>query len=87
EEIKGLEPLKEKWQAFGWEVLEIDGHNLTEVMDAYDKAGEIKGRPTVILAHTIKGKGVSFIENQNRYHGIAPTKEELERALRELEGD
>jgi transketolase len=87
EEIKGLEPLKEKWQAFGWEVLEIDGHNLTEVMDAYDKAGEIKGRPTLILAHTIKGKGISFIENQNRYHGTAPTKEELEKALRELERD
>ncbi len=85
EEIKGLEPLKEKWQAFNWEVLEIDGHNLKEVMDAYDRAGTIKGRPAIILAHTIKGKGVSFFANQNQYHGKAPTKEELERALKEIE--
>jgi len=84
EEVKALEPLKEKWQAFGWEVLEIDGHNLKQVMDAYDKAEAVKGRPTVILAHTVKGKGVSFFENQNQYHGVAPTKEELERALKEL---
>jgi len=85
EEVKGLEPLKEKWRAFNWEVLEIDGHNLKEVMDAYDKAATIKGKPTLILAHTVKGKGVSFFENQNRYHGIAPSKEELEKALKELE--
>jgi len=84
EDIKGLEPLKEKWQAFGWEVLEIDGHNLKEVTDAYDKAETIKGKPTVILAHTVKGKGVSFFENQNKYHGVAPSKEELEKALKEL---
>lgn len=85
EEIKGLEPLKEKWTAFGWAVLEIDGHNLKEVMDAYDKAETIKGKPSVILAHTIKGKGVSFFEHQNKYHGVAPTKEELERAIEELQ--
>ena len=84
EEVKGLEPLKEKWEAFGWEALEIDGHDLKQVMDAYDKAETIKGRPTVILAHTVKGKGVSFFENQNKYHGVAPTKEELARALKEL---
>jgi len=84
EEIKGLEPLREKWQAFGWKVLAIDGHNLREVIDAYDKAETIKGRPTVILAHTVKGKGVSFFENQNRYHGVAPDKEELDMAIKEL---
>jgi len=87
EETKGLEPLKQKWEAFNWRVLEIDGHNLKEVMDAYDKADGIKGRPVIILAHTVKGKGVSFVENQNRYHGIAPTKEELDRALKELKGE
>lgn len=87
EEIKALEPLKDKWKAFGWEVAEIDGHNFTEIMDAYDKRESVKGRPFVILAHTIKGKGVSFLENQNRYHGVAPTKEELERALKELQGN
>ena len=86
EEVKGLEPLKDKWQAFGWEVLEIDGHNLTEVTSAYDRVEAINRRPAVILAHTVKGKGVSFFENQNKYHGVAPTKEEFERALKELEG-
>ncbi|MBU1853636.1 MAG: transketolase [Candidatus Omnitrophica bacterium] len=87
EDTKALEPLKEKWEAFNWEVLEIDGHDLKEVMDAYDRAETIKGKPVVILAHTTKGKGVSFLENQNRYHGVAPTKEELDRALKELEGE
>lgn len=86
EEIKGLEPLKDKWQAFGWEVLEIDGHNLAEVIDAYDRAETIKCKPTLVLAHTVKGKGVSFLENQNQYHGMAPTQEELKRALEELKG-
>jgi transketolase len=87
EEVKGLEPLKEKWRSFGWQALEIDGHNLKEVMGAYDEAGTIKGKPAVIIANTVKGKGVSFFENQNQYHGMAPTKEELERALKELEGE
>ncbi|NQV03932.1 MAG: transketolase, partial [Candidatus Omnitrophica bacterium] len=66
------------------EVLEIDGHNLKEVTAAYDKAETIKGKPTIILAHTVKGKGVSFFENQNKYHGLAPTKEELDKAIKEL---
>jgi len=87
EEVKGLEPLRDKWTAFNWEVLEIDGHNISEVIDAYDKAEKIKGKPTLILAHTVKGKGISFLENQNKYHGVAPTKEELEKALKELEGN
>lgn len=85
EEIKNLEPLKDKWKAFNWEVLEVNGHNLGEVMEAYDRAETIKSRPSVIIAHTIKGKGVSFFENQNKYHGLAPTKEEMERAIKELE--
>jgi len=85
EEVKGLEPLAEKWEAFGWKVFEIDGHDLKELMDTYDAAEKVKGRPSIILAHTVKGKGVSFIENQNRFHGTAPTKEELERAIKELE--
>jgi len=84
EDVKALEPLKEKWKAFNWEVLEIDGHNLKEVTAAYDKAETIKGKPTIILAHTVKGKGVSFFENQNKYHGLAPTKEELDKAIKEL---
>ncbi|MBU4312349.1 MAG: transketolase [Candidatus Omnitrophica bacterium] len=85
EDVKGLEPLKDKWRSFNWGVLEIDGHNIEEVMDAYDEAETIKGKPTVIIAHTVKGKGVSFFENQNKYHGVAPSKEELDRAIKELE--
>lgn len=87
EEVKALEPLKEKWKAFNWEVLEIDGHNLKEITAAYDKAETIKGKPAIILAHTVKGKGVSFFENQNKYHGVAPTKKELEQAIKELGAD
>ena len=85
QDVKGLEPLKEKWQAFGWTVFEIDGHNIKEVMDAYDKAEKVKGKPSMVLAHTVKGKGVSFFENKNKYHGVAPNKEELERAIEEIE--
>ncbi|MDO8603714.1 MAG: transketolase [Candidatus Omnitrophota bacterium] len=85
EDIKGLEPLKAKWQAFGWEVFEIDGHDVKEVTEAYDKAEKIKGKPSMVLAHTVKGKGVSFFENKNKYHGTAPNKEELEKAIKELE--
>ena len=77
--------MKLKWQAFGWEVFEIDGHNIKEVTDAYDKAEKIKGKPSMILAHTVKGKGVSFFENKNKYHGLAPNNDELEKAIKELE--
>lgn len=85
EDVKGLEPLKSKWQAFGWEVFEINGHSVEEVVEAYDKAEKIKGKPSMILAHTVKGKGVSFFENKNKYHGLAPNKEEMEKAIKELE--
>jgi transketolase len=84
-DVKGLEPLKAKWQAFGWEVFEIDGHNIKEVVEAYDKAEKVKGKPSMVLAHTVKGKGVSFFENKNKYHGTTPNKEELEKAIKELE--
>ncbi|MGB4985666.1 MAG: transketolase [Erysipelotrichaceae bacterium] len=79
-------PIDEKFKAFGFEVLEIDGHNLNEIKNALAKAKTIKGKPTMILAHTIKGKGVSFMENQAGWHGVAPTKEQLEQAINELEG-
>lgn len=85
EEIMSLEPLAQKWRAFGWEVIEIDGHNFNEILSALDKAKEIKGRPTVIIAHTIKGKGVSFMENNPEFHGRACTPKELEQALKELD--
>jgi len=85
EETKGIEPLREKWEAFGWNVIEIDGHNFEDIMRAYDNAETFKGKPALIIARTIKGKGVSFIENQVDWHGIAPKQQELERALKELE--
>ncbi|MFH0731735.1 MAG: transketolase [Candidatus Omnitrophota bacterium] len=84
-DVVNIEPIKEKWCAFGWDVLEIDGHNIGQLLDAYDKAKTIKQKPCIILAHTIKGKGVSFIENRAEWHGIAPKPEQLERALKELQ--
>jgi len=83
-DIMGLEPIAEKWQAFGWQVVEIDGHNMRQILAAYDEAKTIKGKPTIIIAHTIKGKGVSFMEGVVDFHGRAPTKEEAEKALKEL---
>jgi len=84
EEVMRVAPLHEKWTAFGWHVIEIDGHNMREILVALDEAENTKGKPTVIIAHTIKGKGVSFFEGKVEYHGIAPTQEELEKALKEL---
>ena len=83
-EIKGVEPLDKKWEAFGWNVIKIDGHDFEQILSALDKARECKDKPTMVIAKTIKGKGVSFMENVCGFHGIAPTLEELERALAEL---
>lgn len=85
ENIMDIEPLVEKWQAFGWYSIEIDGHNMEQVLGAYQQVREIKEKPQIIIAHTIKGKGVSFMENVVDFHGRAPTKEETEKALKELE--
>ncbi len=85
EDIMSLGNLAEKWLAFGWSVQEVDGHDFEAIFEALDTAEEVKGKPSMILAHTVKGKGVSFMENQVKYHGIAPTPEELEMALAELE--
>lgn len=84
--VMGIEPIGDKWRAFGWHVIEIDGHNYVEILDAFEKAREVKGKPTIIIAKTVKGKGVSFMENKCGYHGVAPTKEEAEKALAELGG-
>jgi len=84
-DVMAIEPLADKWRAFGWNVVECNGHNFTELMDALDGAEKIKSKPTVVLAHTVKGKGVSFIENKAKWHGVAPKKEELDKALRELD--
>jgi len=84
-DIMGLEPVIAKWQAFGWHTIEINGHNMQEILAAYQTAKTIKAKPVIIIAHTIKGKGVSFMENVRDFHGRAPTKEEAEIALKELE--
>jgi len=83
-EIMSSYPIPDKWRGFGWHVIEINGHDYKAISSAYDEAEKIKGRPTVIVAKTIKGKGVSFMENQVDWHGKAPSKDEAERALAEL---
>jgi len=87
EEVMNIEPLSDKWRAFGWAVININGHDYTQILTALDKTEKTKGQPSIIIAETIKGKGVSFFENKVEYHGVAPTDEELERALKELEFD
>ncbi len=85
EDIMPLEPLQNKWESFNWHVLNIDGHDFRQILAALEEAQKTKGRPTVIMARTVKGKGVSFMENKIKYHGAATTDEELELALMELE--
>ena len=85
EKIKDLAPFHDKWKAFGWNVLSCDGHKISALIESFDQAGQAKGKPTVIIADTIKGKGVSFMEaNPLDYHGKAPTKDEETRAIEEL---
>lgn len=83
-EIMNLEPLADKWRSFGWHTIEINGHDFPAILGAFQKARQIKGQPTVIIAITIKGKGVSFMENKVEFHGLAPTAEEMSKALKEL---
>ncbi|MDR3258309.1 MAG: transketolase [Fusobacteriaceae bacterium] len=82
--IKGIEPIDKKWESFGWNVIKINGHDYNEILDAMEKAEITKGKPTIIIAKTTKGKGVSFMENVCEFHGVAPTLEERDRALVEL---
>lgn len=84
-EVKDMGPYIHKWQDFGWNTLEVDGHSIKELIDAFQAASKVKGKPTVIIAHTVKGKGVSFVENKAEWHGIAPKNEECERAIKELD--
>lgn len=84
-DVMNLDPFNKKWQAFGWHVIEVDGHDFTQLIDAFNQAKLVKGQPTIIIAHTIKGKGVSFMENNPDFHGKAPNAEEVEIALKELE--
>ncbi len=89
DKVMSLKPVADKWRAFGWHVIEIDGHQMKQILDSLDEAERIKGKPTVIIARTNKGKGVSFVEKafaegHSEYHGITLTESELARALEEL---
>jgi transketolase len=84
-DVMNLDPFNQKWQAFGWHVIEVDGHDLTQLINAFNQTKLIKGQPSVIIAHTVKGKGVSFMENNLDFHGKAPSAAQIEIALKELE--
>jgi len=85
-DVMCVEPIVNKWAAFGWHVLDINGHDMEAIVSALNEAETLKGKPTMIVARTVKGKGVSFFEGKVEYHGLAPTHEELEKALKELKG-
>lgn len=86
EEVMPLEPLADKWRAFNWNVLEIDGHDFDEIDDAFTKADQCKGKPTLIYANTIKGKGCSYMLDKPQLHYTPPTEEQYHSAIAELEG-
>lgn len=83
--IMNIEPLAQKWQSFGWNVIETDGNNIAKMIETLEKAKKVSGQPAVIIAHTVKGKGVSFMENNPDFHGKAPNADEMKIALKELE--
>ena len=84
-DVMSLDPFAAKWQSFGWKAIEVDGHSIPRLIDAFKEAQKVKGQPAVIIAHTVKGKGVSFMENNPDFHGTAPNTMEVELALKELE--
>ena len=86
-DIKDMGDLVEKWHAFGWNVIELDGHDMEQVMQAFRMAEAFKGKPSVLIANTVKGKGVSFMENDCNWHGNAPDEEQLLKALKEIAGE
>lgn len=85
-DVMYIEPIVKKWDAFGWHVIDINGHDMGAILAALNEAEMVKGKPTMIVARTVKGKGVSLFEGKVEYHGLAPTHEELEIALKELQG-
>jgi transketolase len=85
-DVMNIDPLAEKFRAFNWNVTETDGHDSAQIEDAFNRAAQCKNKPTVIIAHTVKGKGVSFMENKSEWHGQAPDRSQLKQALAELSG-
>ena len=84
ETVLKLESVNERWNSFGWNVIDIDGHKIEEILDALKKANETKNKPTVIILNTVKGKGVSFMENNVDFHGVPPNEMERDLAIKEL---
>jgi len=84
-DVMELEPFSNKWQSFGWHVIEVDGHDFAQLIEAFERAKSVKDQPAVIIAHTTKGKGVSFMENNPDFHGRAPSAEQVKLALKELQ--
>jgi transketolase len=84
-DILDLEPLADKWRSFGWHTIEVNGHDIPALQAAFAEAASTKGKPTALVAHTVKGKGVSFMENNPKYHGSAPSPAEVQTALQELQ--
>ena len=84
EEVMSSYPIDKKFESFGFNVITIDGHNMGEIKEAFENAKQTKNKPTCIIAKTIKGKGISFMENQAGWHGKAPNQEQYEQALKEL---
>jgi transketolase len=85
-DILDIAPVADKWRAFGWHTIELrDGHDIPALQAAFAEAAATKGKPTAIVANTIKGKGVSFMENNPKYHGVSPTPDEVKLALQELQ--
>ena len=87
EDVMTVAPVADKFAAFGWNVINIDGHDFAQILDAFSKARGCKGRPTMIIAETVKGKGVSFMENEAGWHGKAPDEEQTKQAIAELRGE
>jgi transketolase len=84
-DVMSPEPLAEKWAAFGWNVQVVDGHDFRQILEAFNRAARSQDKPQVIIAETVKGKGISFMENQVKWHGSAPSRQQLQAALAELE--
>ncbi|TMQ54679.1 MAG: transketolase [Candidatus Eisenbacteria bacterium] len=84
QDVMGIAPLADKWRGFNWHVIEADGHDLAALVQAFEQARATKGKPSVILAHTVMGKGVSFMEDDYKWHGVPPSREQADQALREM---
>ena len=84
EKVMKLEPLEEKWRSFGWEVVSTNGNDIEDLVEAFSSVPPVKGKPTVIIAYTVKGKGVSFMENNPKWHHGVPSKQQFEQAVAEL---